>query len=557
MKVGSGLAFTAAVQILAQRACPLAFGVGRRAYEREQKAKGSIVTQLFCSWRHFVALFVLASMLGAGSTVYAWQDTPAVEEKKEEKTEEAPPAATTEEAAATTVVVIDPGVPLNETNYSLDNMLLMFCAVLVIFMQAGFTMLEVGLNASKNAVNILFKNFVDFCIGVLLFFLVGFGIMYPGDNQIIPGWFGFKQVGISMEAPELTAGKLDPQVDFLFQVAFAATAATIVSGAVAGRIKFAAYLVYTVIITALIYPISGMWMWGGGWLFEMGFKDFAGSIVVHSVGGFAGLAGAIVLGPRIGRFVNGKSVPMPGHNLGFATLGVFILLVGWYGFNPGSQLAFAGGDNIKAIMRVAVNTTLSAAAGGLVGTMISWGMFKKPDLTFAMNGMLAGLVGITANCHCVSFYSAIVIGSIAGVIVVLATVLLDKLQIDDPVGAFQVHGACGMWGGIATGIFGIPELAGFSDAPLSLTTQIVGTLAIGGWAFGTSLIMFFGLKAIGLLRVPAEEEIEGLDITEHGMYAYPPQLVVDAFPGARPPASGTYGHGMAPAGATSTSTSHA
>lgn len=455
---------------------------------------------------------------------------------------DAPPAAATEETATeeapAAAAVIDPGVPLNETNYALDNMVLMFCAVLVICMQGGFALLEAGLNASKNAVNIFFKNFMDFCIGALLFFVVGFGIMYPGDSHIVKGWFGFKQVGVSSEAPaEATAATLHPQVDFLFQVAFAATAATIVSGAVAGRIKFGSYLVYTALITAFIYPVSGMWMWGGGWLNEMGFKDFAGSIVVHAVGGMAGLAGAIALGPRIGRFVNGKSVPMPGHNLGFACLGVFILIVGWYGFNPGSQLAFAGASNIATIMEVAVNTTLACAAGGVAAMFFSWGAFKKPDLTFGLNGALAGLVGITANCHCVTNVESIAIGAIAGVLVCAACIALDKLQIDDPVGAFPVHGVCGIWGGLATGIFGDPAKAGFSDAPLTITTQLVGIVAICGWAFVASLAMFYGLKAIGMLRVSAAEEVEGLDIHEHGMYAYPPQLVVDGYPGARPPVS--------------------
>jgi Amt family ammonium transporter len=309
---------------------------------------------------------------------------------------------------------------------------------------------------------------------------------------------------------------------------------------VAGRIKFSSYIVYTIVITGLIYPMSGMWMWGKGWLFEMGFKDFAGSVVVHAVGGFAGLAGAIALGPRIGRYINGKSIPMPGHNLPFAALGVFILVIGWYGFNPGSQLAFTGGANVATVMKVAVNTTLAAVTGGIAAMIFSWIAFKKPDLTFALNGCLAGLVGITANCHCVSNPSALIIGSVAGVLVCAACILLDKLQIDDPVGAFPVHGVCGLWGGIATGIFGVAGEAGFGAATLSLSTQIIGSLAIAGWAFGASLILFFGLRAIGMLRVPAEEEIAGLDITEHGMYAYPPQLVVDAFPGARPPVGSSY-----------------
>lgn len=501
------------------------------------------MSQFFTPWRRTLALCLATLVICSVVTtpVRAWQEeTPpaatATEEKKEEapaeapaeeKKEEAPAEATATEEAAPAEAAVAPDAALA---FTIDNIVLFLCAVLVIFMQAGFALVEAGLNASKNCVNILFKNLMDFCIGAILFFVVGYGLMYPGDSQIVKGWLGFAQVGISPSDPEIAAGKLYPQVDFLFQVAFAATAATIVSGSVAGRIKFSSYIIYTAVITGLIYPVSGMWMWGGGWLKQMGFVDFAGSIVVHSVGGFAGLAGAMMLGPRIGRYVNGKAVPMPGHNLAYACLGVFILVIGWYGFNPGSQLAFTGLDNIKVVMTVAVNTTLAACTGGVAAMIFAWIAFKKPDLTFTLNGVLGGLVGITANCHCVSNNSALAIGAIAGVLVCFACLLLDKLQIDDPVGAFPVHGVCGMWGGIATGIFGVAD-------GLSLTTQLIGTAAIAGWALGTSLILFGVLKAIGQLRVSAEEEVEGLDIHEHGMYAYPPQLVVDAFPGARPPAS--------------------
>ena len=264
---------------------------------------------------------------------------------------------------------------LNETEYALDNMMLFLSAVLVLFMQSGFALVETGLNASKNAVNIMFKNFMDLVIGVLLFYLIGYGMMYPGDNILFKlgsgedayKIFGFAQVGIPAEDGAPVAANLHSQVDFLFQVAFAATAATIVSGAVAGRIKFSSYIVYSAIITGLIYPISGMWKWGGGFLNQMGFVDFAGSIVVHAVGGMAGLAGAIALGPRIGRYVNGKSVPMPGHNIPYAALGVFILWIGWFGFNPGSQLAFTGKLNTDVVMLIAVNTTLAALYRSLAG----------------------------------------------------------------------------------------------------------------------------------------------------------------------------------------------
>lgn len=408
-------------------------------------------------------------------------------------------------------VTPDAAVVADNTGYAIDNLFLFIGAVLVIFMQPGFAMVETGFNSAKNAVNILFKNVMDLCIGALLFFIVGYGMMYPGDAWIIPGVFGFAHTGIGGIASEVAAGKLTPQCDFLFQVAFAATAATIVSGSVAGRLKFPAYLIYSAIITGLIYPISGSWQWGGGWLNQMGFHDFAGSIIVHAVGGFAGLAGAILLGPRIGRFgVDGKSKAMPGHNLPLAALGVFILWVGWYGFNPASQLAIVGADNTNAVMLIAVNTTLAAAAGGVVSMITVWILHKKPDLTMALNGILAGLVGITANCDAVTNVESIIIGSIAGIIVVAGVKLLDVLKIDDPVGAFPVHGMCGVWGGLACWIFG-----GYP-----MVAQIVGSVVIPLWSFGTMLILFGILKKVGMLRVAPEEELRGLDIGEHGEEAY-------------------------------------
>jgi Amt family ammonium transporter len=301
-------------------------------------------------------------------------------------------------------------------------------------------------------------------------------------------------------------------VDWLFQVAFAATAATIVSGAVAGRMKFISYLIYSAFITAAIYPISGSWKWGGGWLHLAGFHDFAGSIVVHAVGGFAGLAGALALGPRIGRFAaDGTSKPMLGHSMPLATLGVFILWVGWYGFNPGSQLAFVGQTKTNATMLIAANTTLAAATGGFAAMLLSWVLFKKPDLSMALNGVLAGLVGITANCDCVSNPEAIVIGAVAGVLVLLGIVALDKLRIDDPVGAFPVHGLCGIWGGIATGIFGTDK---------DIVAQVKGSVVIPVFAFVTMFALFAVLKGANLLRVTPEEEEQGLDIGEHGIPAY-------------------------------------
>ena len=298
------------------------------------------------------------------------------------------------------------GLTVDENAFAIDNFFLFICAVLVLFMQAGFSMLEAGLNASKNTVNILMKNIMDLGLGVLLYYVIGYGIMYPGDFN---GYFGFAGFGVSEAGTDVAPGGLDPQVDWLFQVAFAATAATIVSGAVAGRMKFIGYLVYTVVLTGFIYPISGAWKWGGGFLDAMGFYDFAGSLVVHAVGGFAGLAGAIALGPRIGRFAeNGDSKSLPGSNLAIATLGVFILWIGWYGFNPGSQLLISGSVNVHAVMLIAANTTLSAAAGAVMATIFAWFVYSKPDLTMAINGALAGLVGITANCDSVTNGEAII-----------------------------------------------------------------------------------------------------------------------------------------------------
>ncbi len=402
----------------------------------------------------------------------------------------------------------DPEVSTAELAYAVDNIVLFICAVLVLFMQAGFALVEAGFNSAKNAVNIMFKNMMDVAAGMLVFWLFGYGMMYGSD--VIPGWLAWGGFGISSTPEAAGAGVLNPQVDWLFQVAFAATAATIVSGAVAGRIKVSAYLIYSIFITAVIYPISGFWQWGGGWLNQMGFHDFAGSLVVHSVGGFAGLAGAMLLGPRIGRFGKNGSSGFPPHNYTIATLGVFILWIGWYGFNPGSQLAFVGAGNTDAVMLIAVNTTLAAGAGAVVALLASWIMGGKPDLGFMLNGMLAGLVGITAGCDAVSNVSSMIIGGIAAILMILATQLLERLKIDDPVGAWPVHGVCGIWAGIATGIFG----------DYALGTQILGSIVIPLWSFVMAYALFFVLKQLNALRVSPEEEQQGLDLSEHGVDAY-------------------------------------
>ncbi len=434
-------------------------------------------------------------------------------------------------------------LPYDEANdYTINTLIMFVCAVLVIFMQAGFAMVEIGLNSAKNCVNILAKNLMDFCVGVLLYLFIGFGLMYP-SSWVVDKWIGQPASFVARDAQtemkkdadgnevavwsvtplynaDTKSAKYSTSSDFLFQVAFAATAATIVSGAVAGRLKFGGYLIYTAILTGFVYPVSGSWKWGMGWLNDLGFHDFAGSILVHAVGGFAGLIGAIFLGPRIGRYTSsGKSVPIPGHNLSLAALGVFILLVGWYGFNPGSQLTYSGIANAQATSYIAVTTTIAAATGAVSAMLLAWILFGKPDLTMALNGVLGGLVAITANCDCVTQVGSLWIGGIGGLLVVAGVILLDKLRIDDPVGAWPVHGLCGVWGGIATGIFGDGK---------DLTAQLIGTASVVAWAVGTMVIVFGVLKVIGQLRVSPREEQEGLDIHEHGLRAYPDQWVASS-----------------------------
>jgi len=407
-------------------------------------------------------------------------------------------------------VLAQEGLTVAMAFYSLDNIVLLFSAVLVLFMQAGFAALESGMSPLNNTVNIMFKNFTDLCVGVLLFYFVGYSIMYGADASGGLGLFGWSGFGITSElGTEPGPGVLHPQVDWLFQVAFAATAATIVSGAVVGRMQFRSYVYYSLFVTAIVYPVSGFWKWGGGWLDQMGFYDFAGSIVVHAVGGFAALAAAIVLGPRIGRFNNDPEAPhLAGHSLATASLGVFILWVGWFGFNPGSQLAFSGEANIAATMLIAVNTTLAGAAGAIAAMILTrlLAHSHKVSLSMLLNGALAGLVGITANCDSVTNNEAIIIGLVAGVLVVYGGMLLQKLKIDDAVGAWPVHGLCGVWGGIATGIFGSHALG----------IQILGSLVIPLWAFVTMFLFFKVLQQTGVLRVSREQELAGLDIVEHG-----------------------------------------
>ena len=398
-------------------------------------------------------------------------------------------------------------------------------AFLVFFMQAGFALLETGLTRAKNAVNILMKNLMDFSIGSVAFFLVGFGLMFGVSN----GWFGTTLFGLK------GASGGDWNYTFLiFQTVFAATAATIVSGAVAERTKFTAYLIYSVAISAVIYPVFGSWAWGSlldgnGWLENLStgaFTDFAGSTVVHSVGGWVALAGALVIGPRLGKYgKDGVSNAIPGHNIPLATLGVFILWFGWFGFNPGSTTV---GDG--EIGRVAVTTNLSAAMGVLGATGTAWFIFGKPDLTMGLNGALAGLVAITAPCYTVTPMAAMLIGLIGGILVVLSVLFIDRtLKIDDPVGAISVHGVAGLWGTLACGLFNAEAVLKIGDANTGLLygggfnqliSQFIGAGAAFIWAFGLGWLLFKAMKAAGGLRVSEEEEILGLDIGEHGMESY-------------------------------------
>ena len=402
-----------------------------------------------------------------------------------------------------------------ELQVVLDSIFLLFCSVLVIFMNAGFGMLETGFCRQKNAVNILAKNLIVFAIATIAYWAIGFGLMYGDGNGFI-GLNGFFFSGDPAAYGDDPYPEAVPvAISFLFQVAFAATAATIVSGAVAERIKFDAFLIFSFLLVAISYPITGHWLWDGGWLAELGtdsageptgFIDFAGSTIVHSVGGWAALVGAAILGPRQGKYAPDGSIrAIPGHNMSLATLGCLILWIGWFGFNPGSELAATAN-----VPYIAVTTNLAAAAGGCTATATSWATSGKPDLSMVINGILAGLVGITAGCANVNYISAVVIGAVAGVIVVFSVAFFDKIKIDDPVGATSVHLVCGIWGTLAVGIFGGGNIV----------HQIIGILSIGGFTVAFSAIVWTLLKVTIGIRVHEEEEFEGLDKSEHGMEAY-------------------------------------
>ena len=399
---------------------------------------------------------------------------------------------------------------------SIDTVWVLIAAALVFFMQAGFALVEAGFTRQKNTVNIMTKNLIDFALGSLLFWFVGFGFMFGSD---IAGFIG---------APDLFflkgwEGAIPAEAFLIFQTVFAATAATIVSGAMAERTEFKAYFFYSIFVSAIIYPISGHWIWGGGWLSQLAtpFHDFAGSTVVHMVGGVVALTGAMALGPRLGKYVGKKSNAIPGHNIAYGALGVFILWLGWFGFNPGSQLAASGSDNAVAISHIFVTTNLAAAGGTVAALVTSWLRWGKPSLSFALNGALAGLVAITAGCDAVSASSAIIIGLIAGVVLVYAVTFIDNvLHVDDPVGAVSVHGVCGALGTILVGVFASDGGIIFGGGASLLITQIIGVVAVAAWAFILGFVLFKVLKATVGLRVPKRIEEEGLDIYEHGESAY-------------------------------------
>jgi len=402
--------------------------------------------------------------------------------------------------------------------FTANNVWMMVCTALVFFMHLGFSFLEIGLTRQKNTINILFKNVFIICVGLLLYYIAGFNLMYPGDFN---GYLGFAGIGLDPGengmTPEYASGGYTYWTDFLFQGMFAATAATIVSGAVAERIKIGGFMIFTIIYVGLVYPIVGSWQWGGGFLATLsgengGFHDFAGSTLVHSVGGWAALIAVYLLGPRIGKFdEEGKAQAIPGHNIPLAAAGVLILWLGWFGFNGGSVLS---GDPAGTSL-VLVTTSLAAASGGISSVFFTYIFYKNLDLTMFLNGILGGLVGITAGADLMAPSESLIIGAIAGAIIVFAVALIDKLKLDDPVGAIAVHLVCGIWGTLAVGFFGAK--AGVDQ----ILYQLIGIGVIGAFCCVSAFLILFVIKKVSGIRVSKEEEVEGLDLHEHGMDAYP------------------------------------
>ncbi|MEM1283074.1 MAG: ammonium transporter [Chlamydiota bacterium] len=412
----------------------------------------------------------------------------------------------------------------SELSISLNTGWTLIAAILVMFMQAGFAMLTAGFSRSKNTCNMLMKNLMDFSLGSLTYWIVGFGIMF-GAGNLFMGTSGFflEDTGNTFESINWTNVPLECK--YFFQLVFCATAATIVAGAVAERTKFISYIFYSIVITAFIYPIVGHWIWGGGWLAELGMWDFAGSTVVHSTGGWLALTGAIMVKPRIGKYnADGSSNSLPGHSIPLATLGTFILWFGWFGFNPGSTMTLD-----PSIAHIAATTNISGASGAIAAMCTAWWLFKKPDTSMALNGALGGLVSITAGCAFVSLGSAVWIGALGGSLVVFAVYFIDQyLKIDDPVGAVAVHGVCGAWGTLALGLFAedhfSPGTTGdglfFGGGLGLLGIQALAVIAVFAWCMATGFLLFYIIRSLIGLRVTREEEIRGLDIGEHGMEAY-------------------------------------
>ena len=398
---------------------------------------------------------------------------------------------------------------MSTPEFTINNTWMLISTILVFLMHLGFAALEAGLTRAKNTVNILFKNTSIVAIGLLTYALCGFSLMYPGDF-ILGDWFGFAGFGLNpgenWNTPSYNVG-YTYYTDFIFQAMFAATAATIVSGAVAERVKLSSFLLFSTLYVAIVYPIAGSWKWGGGWLDQLGFYDFAGSTLVHGVGGWAALVGAYVLGPRIGKYTRKGAHPIKGHNMPLTAIGVFLLWFGWYGFNGGSVLS----ANPGAVSTVFVTTTLSAA-GGIIGSMIlSWYLSNKPDLSMILNGSLAGLVGITAGADVIDPAASILVGLISGLLVVSSVLYLDSRKIDDPVGAISVHLICGLWGTLAVGIFSTDH---------SILIQLLGMISYGVFCLASSMLIFYLIDKLLGLRVGEQEEIVGLDISEHEMEAY-------------------------------------
>lgn len=477
------------------------------------------------SWMGILAAIVLSLALPVWAEEAA---APPAAEVPATTLESAPPAPPAEAAPA---AVEGP----SETKVALDTIWVLVTAMLVFFMNLGFAMVESGFCRSKNTVNILSKNFIVFAISSLAFWVIGWGMMF-GDGSGFVGTSGLFFIGGEDNSPmpgdlykgvysAISWATVPLLAKFFFQLVFAGTAATIVSGAVAERIKYISFIVFSFFLVAFIYPIVGHWIWGGGWLAKLGFWDFAGSTVVHSVGGWAALAGVLVLGPRLGKYKDGKVNAIPGHNMTSATLGAIVLWLGWFGFNPGSTMAAAVGD----MSRIVITTNTAGAVGLLVATAVAWMVLGKPDIGMSINGLLAGLVAVTAPCAYISVGSSAIIGAIAGALVVFAVIMFDKLKIDDPVGATAVHLCCGVFGTLAVGLFAedaiMPNTTGngllFGGGMKLLTSQLIGIGAVAVFTFVLSYIIWVAIKATLGVRVSEQEEMEGLDIGEHGNSAYP------------------------------------